>query len=280
VSTVCRICGAAVHPSVLLAPLPFTTCESCGFTGREDRIEDDVRAIYETGAYTEVRRFEYSDPETLRDRRRQARVRLGYVAPHASSGRLLDVGAAGGVFVEQALGRGFDAEGVEPTPEFAAFARDTLGVPVRTTTVEQAELADASLDVVTMWHVLEHVPDPVGVLSLLHDALRRGGVMALEVPNAAGHLARSQGRAWASLEPDVHVNQFGPRSLGAALERAGFDVVDIGTITITPYLSPARRLRPGELVHRLRGLRALRTPSVSHPDGYELLRAVGRRPRS
>jgi len=278
VPATCRICGAPTRPSALLAPLPFATCSDCGFSGREDRVEDDVHAIYEGGAYTEVRRFEYADPRTLRDRRRQARVRLNFVAAHARVGRLLDIGAAGGVFVEQALVRGYDAEGVEPTPEFAAFARESLGVPVRTTTVEQAALADDALDVATMWHVLEHVPDPVGVLSLLRGALRRGGVVAIEVPNAAGHLARSQGRAWASLEPDVHVNQFGPRSLAAALAGAGFEVAEIGTVTITPYLPLVERLQPGQVAHRLRGLRALRTPATAHPDGHELLRAVGRRP--
>jgi SAM-dependent methyltransferase len=277
VASPCRICGAPARPSELLAPLPFSTCEGCGLTFREDRGDADVHAIYESGAYTEVRSPEYSDPRTLRERRRQAQVRLDFVAPHARGGRLLDVGAAGGAFVEQALARGFDAEGVEPTPEFAAFAREQLGVPVRTATIEQAQLADDSLDVVTMWHVLEHVPDPVDVLTLLSRALRAGGVVAIEVPNAAGHLARSQGRAWASLEPEVHVNQFGPRSLGAALERAGFDVLELGTVTITPYLPLVERLRPGQIVHRLRGLQALRTPSVSHPHGHELLRAVGRR---
>lgn len=275
--TACRVCGGGTRPSALLAPLPFATCEACDFTFREDRGEQAVHAIYESGAYTESCHAEYSDPRTLEERRHQARVRLDFVAPHARCGRLLDVGAAGGAFVEQALARGFEAEGVEPSPEFAAFAHESLGVPVRATTVEQAGLADASLDVVTMWHVLEHVPDPVAVLALLRDALRPGGVVAIEVPNAAGHMARAQGPAWPSLYPDVHVNQFGPRSLAAALERAGLDVVEVGTITITPYLPRAERLRPGQLAHRLRGLLALRTPAVAHPHGHELLRAVGRR---
>lgn len=278
-SATCRVCGASARPSQLLAPLPFATCEGCGLTFRDDRADCAVHAIYESGAYTEVRATEYADPRTLRDRRRDARVRLDFVAPYAAGGRLLDVGAAGGVFVEQAIARGFAAEGVEPTPSFAAFATETLGVPVRATTVEEAELADASLDIVTMWHVLEHVPDPVAVLRLLHDALRPGGLLAVEVPNAGGHLARSQGRAWPSLEPDVHVNQFAPRSLGEALRRAGLEVVAIDTITITPYVAPARRLHPGQVAHRLRGLLALRTPAVTHPRGHELLRAIARRPQ-
>ncbi len=279
-SPLCRLCGGHARPSELLAPLPFLTCERCGFAFREDRGERDVHAIYESGAYTEARGAEYSDPRTLGERRRHARVRLDFIAPHADGGRLLDVGAAGGAFVEQALARGFDAEGVEPTPEFAAFARETLGVPVRATTVEQAGLVDGSLDVVTMWHVLEHVPDPVAVLTLLGAVLRPDGVLALEVPNAAGHLARSLGRAWPSLEPDVHVNQFGPRSLAQALERAGLAVVEVGTVTIAPYLTRAERLRPRQLAHRLRGAWALRSVSPTHPHGHELLRAVARRPHA
>ncbi|MDO8184057.1 class I SAM-dependent methyltransferase [Conexibacter sp. JD483] len=276
---ICRTCGGAVQTSALLAPLPFVTCERCGFTFRVDRAEEDVHAIYEEGAYSGALATLYSDPATLRNRRRDARVRLDFIAPHAPRGaRLLDVGAAGGAFVEQAIARGYAAEGVEPTPEFAAFARDSLGVPVRATTVEQAGLEEASLDVVTIWHVLEHIPDPVDVLGLLLTALRPGGAIAIEVPNAGGHLALSQGREWASLQPEVHVNQFGPRSLAAALERAGFEVVDVSSVTVTPYLRRGQRLQPGQVVHRLRGVQKLRTVSSTHPHGHELLRAIGRRP--
>lgn len=274
----CRLCGAATTPAAYLAPLPFLACERCGFVFRADaRNDTEIRDTYESGAYMEVRATEYTDPETLRHRRRDANVRLDYLAPVATTGRLLDVGAAGGAFVEQATKRGFAAEGLEPTPEFVAFAAEHLGVTLHASTVEDAGLAPASLDVTTMWHVLEHVPDPVRVLEQLRDALRPGGVVAIEVPNAGGHLARREGVSWGSLEPDVHVNQFSARSLRTALDAAGLEVVRLGSLTITGYLEPAARWRPPHVAHRVKSALALRSPRARHPDGHELLRAVGRR---
>jgi hypothetical protein len=63
-AALCRVCDAPAHPSALLSPLPFLTCEACGLAFRDDRVEHDVHAIYESGAYTGVRRLEYSDPRT------------------------------------------------------------------------------------------------------------------------------------------------------------------------------------------------------------------------
>jgi 2-polyprenyl-3-methyl-5-hydroxy-6-metoxy-1,4-benzoquinol methylase len=259
--------------------LPFRACERCGFTFRvDDRADETVRGTYESGAYMDVRATEYTDTETLRHRRRDAQTRLEYLAPLATSGRILDVGAAGGAFVEQAAARGFDAEGLEPTPEFVAFAHDELGVTLHATTVENAGLEPGSWDVATMWHVLEHVPDPVEVLGQLREALRPGGIVAIEVPNAGGYLARRDGVEWTSLEPDVHVNQFGARSLRTALEAAGLQVVRLGSLTITEYLEPSARWRPGHVAHRLKAAVALRDPRARHPGGHELLRAIARKP--
>lgn len=274
----CRVCGAATRPAAHLAPLPFHTCGSCGFIFRVDeRDAGQVRDTYESGAYMEVRAAEYTDPETLRHRRRDANVRLDYMESFVTSGRLLDVGAAGGAFVEQAALRGFHAEGLEPTPEFVAFAADELGVTLHGSTVEDAGLEPGALDVATMWHVLEHVPDPVEVLSQLRDAVRPGGLVVIEVPNAGSYLAHRDGVAWTSLEPDVHVNQFGARSLRAALEAAGLSVARLGSLTITEYLEPSARWQLRHVAHRLKAAIALRSPRARHPDGHELLRAVGRR---
>jgi 2-polyprenyl-3-methyl-5-hydroxy-6-metoxy-1,4-benzoquinol methylase len=275
----CPICGSSVTPTIHLLPLPFSTCRACGFTFRDDRSGDQVRARYEEGEYVKVRAVAYVDPATVPDRRRDARVRLDFLAPFTTSGRLVDVGTAGGLFVAEAGARGFEAEGLEPTPEFAAFARDEIGVRVRTTTVEDADIPNGSMDVATMWHVLEHVPDPVTVLRQLRDTLRPGGVLAVEVPNAASYLARALARRWPALEPAVHVNQFGPRSLATALERAGLAVAHAETVTYRPYMSDAQRASIGTRMRRAVDAVVLRSTADPHPSGHELLRAVAHRPK-
>ena len=204
-------------------------------------------------------------------------MRLRWLARHAPGGRLLDVGAAGGAFVLEAERAGYAAWGVEPTPAFAKRARGRLGLDVRTGTLEDLALEPGSLDVVTMWHVLEHVPAPLDALAHVHAALRPGGTLALEVPNFGSAVARRTGAAWGSLQPDVHVNQFSARALRALVERAGFAVAEVSTIPITPYLPPLRRLAPRHLAARAKAARWLRTPRGVHADGHELLRLAARR---
>jgi 2-polyprenyl-3-methyl-5-hydroxy-6-metoxy-1,4-benzoquinol methylase len=216
----------------------------------------EVRAIYEEGAYEASHGEVYGD---LESRRRDARVRLDWLGL-AGRGRLLDVGAAGGAFVAEAAARGLRASGIEPTPAFARHAREVLGVDVREGTLESAGLD--RYDVVTMWHVLEHIPDPLPQLQRVRAALDDGGLLALEVPNYGSVSATRMGRAWPSLEPEVHVNQFTPGSLRALLERAGFAGVEVETVPITPYLTWRARLGPRHVAARLKAIRG----------GHELLR--------
>jgi SAM-dependent methyltransferase len=278
--TPCWVCGKPSVACDRLAPLPFLECPSCGFVFRADRSADAVHATYENGAYAdaEVRGQHYMDADELVARRRDARVRLRFMAPYVSSGRLLDVGAAGGAFVAEAGLAGFDASGIEATPGFAEVARETLGVDVVTGTIESARLPDASYDAITLWHVLEHIPEPVAELARLRDALVPGGVLALEVPNAGGVSALRDGVAWPSLEPDVHVNQFTPLSLVCALDNAGLHLVIDSTVPITPYLTLRAALGPRHLAGRLKSALAMRSLAAAHASGHELLRAVAVRP--
>lgn len=273
--TPCWICEAPTETATALAPHPFVRCTACGFVFRPD-VASSVHDVYEGGAYDDVRGEMYATPDEQAARDGDARVRLALVRRHATGGDLLDVGAAGGNFVAVAAEGGFRARGVEPTPRFAAVAQ-ARGAEVLQGTLEELDLPPASLDVVTMWHVLEHIPHPVEELRRVRAALRPGGVLAIEVPNAGGVAARLQGAGWPSLEPDVHVNQFAPATLRLALERAGLTVDSVDTVPITPYLPTAReRLAPGHLAARAKV--ALRAGALRerHPSAHELLRAIAR----
>jgi 2-polyprenyl-3-methyl-5-hydroxy-6-metoxy-1,4-benzoquinol methylase len=278
VSDACWVCDGPTQPAAELAPLPFRRCSVCGFLFRRDLDEPALRGIYEGGEY-EVRDFAagYAVDETVDERRRNARSRLAWVLEHKRSGRLLDVGAAAGAFVYEASLAGFEAFGIEPSPSFARQARETLGVDVRDGRVEDIDLPSASLDAVTLWHVLEHVREPRASLERLLDWLIPGGLLMLEVPNVDSVMFSLLGRNWPHLDPDVHVNQFTPSTLTLLLERAGFTAVRTATVSHTTYLTPLERLRPRAVVHRLQ-LARQGAPSTTHPSRHELLRASARRP--
>jgi 2-polyprenyl-3-methyl-5-hydroxy-6-metoxy-1,4-benzoquinol methylase len=272
----CWICDGPVVQCALFEPAPFLQCQRCGFAFRPDLTSEALSEVYEGGDYEDMRGAHYL--RELSERRRDARVRLRYMSPWARGGKLLDVGAAGGAFVAEAAAGGFEAAGIEPVPSFARAAREQLGLDVRDGGIEEADLGAGEFDAITLWHVLEHLPEPVEQLARLARALDTGGTLAIEVPNAASAVALHMGNAWPSLEPTVHVNQFTPTSLRLALERAGLAVRDLRSTTITPYLSTRAKLGAGHIAGRLKAAYWLRDPRQEHASGHELLRALAQRP--
>jgi SAM-dependent methyltransferase len=275
VSGGCWICEGPVRACELFAPEPFRECERCGFIFRPDLDAEALAAVYAGGSYEDVRGEQYL--AELSKRRRDARVRLDYMRRWSAEGRLLDVGAAGGAFVAEALARGFDASGVEPVPSFARAAREQLGLDVREGGIEDLDLSSERYAAITMWHVLEHIPHPLEQLRRLADVLEHGGALAVEVPNAASAVAAHMGAAWPSLEPRVHVNQFTPDSLTELIRRVGLELCDMRTTAISPYLPWSTRLGPRHLAARAKAALWLHDPRAEHAHGHELLRAVARR---
>ena len=116
------------------------------------------------------------------------------------------------------------------------------------------------------------------MLAQLHEVLVPGGVLAIEVPNAASLEARHLGAAWPHWDPAHHVGHYTPASLRLLVEGAGFQVVRCETLSGVAYYPPGRAFRPSVLIEsaalaaRLRAL-----PRRSHPSRHELLRLVARR---
>lgn len=134
---------------------------------------------------------------------------------------ILDIGCGTGLFLHLAQQAGFRARGIELSESAVAYARAIYGLDVHHGTLENAELPEESFDIITMWHVLEHLPDPVEALQRVARALSPGGLLLAAVPNFASIEARIFGRRWYSLDAPRHLYHFTPRTLVAALDVAG-----------------------------------------------------------
>jgi SAM-dependent methyltransferase len=144
--------------------------------------------------------------------------------PWRGEGRYLDVGCGSGGALAVARALGWRTAGVEMDAAAADKARrftDELHIG----DVLSAPFASARFDLVTAFHVLEHVPDPVAAVRRMLDWLAPGGVLVVEVPNAGGLGATLFGRAWSALELPRHLSHFTPETLGRTVERAGGRVV-------------------------------------------------------
>jgi 2-polyprenyl-3-methyl-5-hydroxy-6-metoxy-1,4-benzoquinol methylase len=149
-------------------------------------------------------------------------------------GRMLEIGCGRGELLIGAAHRGWKVSGIEMTEEFAQAARDE-GVEIECSPVEVSKSLNREYDVVLLAAVLEHLYKPVDVLFRVHDALRSGGLIFIDVPNErslgmriGNRYMRARGRDWAvNLSPTFspfHVVGFSPDSLRRVLESTGFRV--------------------------------------------------------
>jgi SAM-dependent methyltransferase len=166
----------------------------------------------------------------------------------AKPGRLLDIGAGRGELLCAAKARGWEAVGIEPASAFAAVARRYSGAEVFESRLEDHEFEADSFDVVTLGAVLEHVFNPVELLTEIGRVLRPGGKLWLDVPNEMGTFFtlgnvyhRLRGRDWvvnlSPTFPPFHVFGFTPRSIKRLLNLTGFDVVRLQTYATPAVLS-------------------------------------------
>lgn len=195
---------------------PLLRCGRCGsaLTGGEPPAAD----AYETGVYAPappraqrlvgaLQRAAIGQPGRL--------LRGAGVAPGA---QVLDAGAGRGRLVAELRRRGYDAAGIEPSARGAASA-SAAGVPVRAESL--AEHADGGLDAVVLWHVLEHLDDPLGALRHVRGWLAPGGAVLVALPNPASLQAAIAGAGWLHWDAPRHRVHLTPGGLEALLGRAG-----------------------------------------------------------
>ncbi len=225
----CNVCGASVD-RVLLVKQGHTIlqCDACGLAFTHPQ-PVALAEQYDSGYFDLYRRRK---PFRIK----RAHTRLSAVELMIAPGRLLDIGCSLGYFVEGALQRGWQASGIEISPHAAEEAR-SLGLDVKTGVLEDAVYPDASFDCVTMWDVLEHVPDPTFHMREVRRILKPGGIVAIGTPNL-GHTAfRTKRENWRHLKPSEHIFYFEEQTLSRLFEKTGFKQV-------APSIIPKRRF-PG-----------------------------------
>ena len=146
-------------------------------------------------------------------------------------GRLLDVGCALGFFLEEARRRGWEVDGVDISAHAIQYANEQLGIPARCGMLREAGFEQNSFDVLTMWDVIEHVTDPVEELKYCRDLLKTRGLIVLSTPDVASLVAKMTGAKWMGFKlAEEHLYYFSKRTISLALEKAGFEVLDVTSI--------------------------------------------------
>jgi SAM-dependent methyltransferase len=225
----CPLCGSTAARALFVArdrllgrpgAFPVVRCAGCGLVYLRPRPAPAELGTYYPDVYYPI------DADPSPEARAVAEGLLArvtsWVREHRCDRlRLLDVGCGTGLFLHLAQNVGMRVQGIEPGAAAVTYARMRYGLDVRHGTLEDARLPDASFDVITLWHVLEHLPDPIAALRRAAGLLAPGGLLLAGVPNFASIEARVFGRRWYSLDAPRHLYHFTPETLGAALIAAG-----------------------------------------------------------
>lgn len=222
----CLICGYnRCEPSHWKGDYLYVRCGNCD-ARMLDPIPEDTSAIYTEDYFSGATHgFGYVDYAADKEPMRPVfscllgRVEQGY--PH--KGRLLDVGAADGFFVDLAQRRGWTASGVELSAAAALRAR-SRGLRVATGDIG-AVPTNERFDVITLWDVIEHVSNPVAMLAAIRERLAPGGAVALTTPDVGSLWARLMGRSWHAYIPPEHICLMGEVALRLLAGRSGFRVI-------------------------------------------------------
>ena len=153
---------------------------------------------------------------------------------HLSSGRVLDIGCGVGDFLVGVKQLGFEVVGIEPSLQARAIAKDRLGFePLEPEAL--SNLPDASFDVITMWHVLEHVDDLKSEVAALTRLLKKDGTLILALPNFKSFDAAFYRDFWAAWDVPRHLNHFCPDSIRVIFADSGLQLTDIQKLKWDAY---------------------------------------------
>jgi 2-polyprenyl-3-methyl-5-hydroxy-6-metoxy-1,4-benzoquinol methylase len=135
-----------------------------------------------------------------------------------NSGKLLlDIGCGSGTFLHVARSHGFVPHGMDASARAVEIARKLYGLPVRQGEIGSKIWGDNQFDFITMFHILEHLPDPRRALRYAGGLLKPGGTLIIQVPNVSSIQARVFRSLWVGLDVPRHVINFTPNALGILL---------------------------------------------------------------
>jgi len=146
------------------------------------------------------------------------------ITQYIHTGTILDIGCASGEFLHVMKSRGWKATGIEPDEKTRQRAIENYGIDV----IDESGLTvipDGTIDVITLWHVLEHVPDLNGRLKEIHRILKREGLVIIAVPISDSFDAGKYSAHWAGYDVPRHLYHFTKKTMMILLERHSFQLI-------------------------------------------------------
>ena len=234
----CPVCGAEITRVLLRSenrhgrliqepPAEFNVyqCTVCGLVGLPDVETDELyyKQYYPQGYHSQTAPSLLGRAWNIFSSfltNRKVNIIKRYIPLPCS---LLDVGCGNGGFLKYLDPHLFDAHGLEPVKE-AVEAANQAGLQVSQGNILKDSLSPERYDVVTLWHVFEHIKDPVATLNRIHAILRPGGILVMSMPNANSLASRFGGKYWFHLDSPRHLWLYNETNIKTILSSTNFTV--------------------------------------------------------
>jgi 2-polyprenyl-3-methyl-5-hydroxy-6-metoxy-1,4-benzoquinol methylase len=234
--THCPVCGSSdIHPiltakdhSVSGEEFVIWQCQSCTLRFTQDvPDENSIGPYYQSQDYISHSNTNKGLLNKLYQAVRKFTLgqKSGLVISHTTQkGRILDIGAGIGAFLNEMKQKGWDIEGVEPDYGARQQARNLFAIDLKPTP-ELNQLPHGSYDAITLWHVLEHVEPLQDYVAQLKKLLTPNGRIFIAVPNYTSLDADLYGNRWAAYDVPRHLYHFTPRSIEVLVEKHGMKII-------------------------------------------------------
>jgi len=223
----CPLCGSDEYEVVFKKRgYTFVRCISCGLVFTNPQVlKEKVEELYASALSNELWMEVLLSEAEKSWRYDYFKDNLLQIQRFVSRGRLLDVGCAMGQFMQIAKEGGWEVMGLELSNKAYQYVRNVLGLPVLQSTLEEASFEDNEFDAVTLFGILEHVPNPVEILTEAVRIVKPGGIIAVFVPNVYSLATMILREKTATFDGRNHLIYFSMQTLQTIFHRVSLQIL-------------------------------------------------------
>lgn len=204
-------------------PFKILECKECGLLFTTPRPnKDEIGRYYKSEEYYSHQENKEGFIPKVYEKVKSVNLKnkYGIATEGKEKGKALDIGCGVGDFLHTMEQHGWDCTGVEPSEDAKVIAKKRIKGQLLSSE-EQENLPDSSFDIITMWHVLEHVDDIRWQIQQLHRLCKPGGRIIIALPNYKSYDGQYYKAEWAAYDVPRHLNHFNKETLIKILEESG-----------------------------------------------------------